>query len=265
MEVLGLRRWRPASDQRTSPAVWLLLTFSAVAFAVRMFVVGSGDTLLDVIGGLLATGPPLLAAAIIFVAPGQRLLVTGGIVLASASLLRLVVALTAGWGADELRIALGVAIAVGFVAGPMLLARGLDRGLPLSGRLLVAAGGALVAARIALAVQSFVATGYIETGGAAAVVELGSSVVAQFAILVWAYLLAVALARGARVLALGAALIVLLDVLTLVTGMLAQQPTAVYAGLTAAYLATLLLAWAALIVGVLRGLGHARTDKRTTV
>jgi hypothetical protein len=239
--------------------VWALLALFAVMVAARhirpLVLLGRPDDHLLTTGDVLPALPILFAAAVVFAVPRRRMLVAGAMVMAVTAALtiggRLVVLPE---NADAVR---HVLLAGLFVAGPLLFAHGL-------GRVTSRPGVVVVALALVLAIASAINAVTVGSTILEADIPFGplivaSSVMAQFVILSWGYVLAAALSSGARLIAAGAALMLLTHgVLLLVLDVLARQqpPGSVVPGVGTVFLVLTVVAWAALIAGVFREVGQ---------
>lgn len=241
-----------------SPAVWALLALFAVMVVARhirpLLLLGRLDDHLVTTGDVLPALPILFAAAVVFAVPRRRLLVAGAMVMAVSAVLTILAGLVVlPDAADAVRHTVTAGL---FVAGPLLFGHGLDGVRSQRGAFVVALAFvlALVLAIYAVAIGATILVADIPFGS----LILASSVVAHFAILGWGYVLAAALDRGAKLIAAGAALMILVSgPLLLVLDLLTRQtPDVVVPGAAVLFLVLTLTAWAVLIAGVFREVGR---------
>jgi hypothetical protein len=244
-----------AYAERVPPAVWALLALFAVMVVARhirpLLMLGRPDDHLLTTGDVLPALPILFAAAVVFAVPRRRLLVVGAMVMAVTAALTIgarFVVLPEGASAMGHLVVAGL-----FVAGPLLFGHGLGgvRSRPGVVVVVLALALAIVSAINAVTVGSTVLEADIPFGP----LIVASGVMAQFVILSWGYVLAAALSRGAKLIATGAALMILMHgPLSLVVDVLARQqpPGSVVPGVGTVFLVLTVVAWVALIAGVFR-------------
>jgi hypothetical protein len=248
-----------AYAERVPPAVWALLALFAVMVAARhirpLVLLGRPDDHLLTTGDVLPALPILFAAAVVFAVPRRRLLVAGAVVMAVTAALTIGARFVA---LPENADAVGYVLVAGlFVAGPLLFAHGLGRVTSRPGVFVVAL--ALVLAIVSAINAATVGSAIVEADLPFGTLVVASGVMAQFVVLSWGYVLAAALSRGAKLIAAGAALMILMDgILLLALDVLARQqpPGLVVPGAGTVFLVLTVVAWAALIAGVFREVGQ---------
>jgi hypothetical protein len=263
MSALHSERIRAGHEQGNRFAVWLLLALAVALLVARhiapLILVGRLDDQLLTAADVLAAMPVLLAAVVVLVVPGNRLMVAGGVALATAAVLLSTWHLVPLVGGGDLPLLLGLAAAPLLVAGPLLLGHGLGG---VGSRLGVAlvAGGLVVA--VLAAAYAFTVTEPMVTAAPFGSALVVATVIQQCAYFGWAYLLAAAVERRAVFIAVGAGLWIAVNaaILLLVqfAGGLAPGFDLVGAGIV--YFLLSLGAWVALIVGFLREVAAAPAE-----
>ncbi len=254
MTVLGLERIRVSYEQGNRPALWLLLALLVFVVAARhlppLFLVGRLNDVILTPSDVLTGMPVLLAAATALVASGRRLLLAGASLVAAATVLSSIGRLAPLLSSD-VTLSLNILAAPLLVAGLLLFGHGLGGVRSPLGVTIVFAG--LVMALLAAALAIAWGLPLLGAGGIGPAL-LASSAIQQFTYLGWAYVLAAAVERRARLIATGAGLLILLPVAELALGEFArrQQPGFEMPVAGMVFLVLSLAAWAALIVGIIR-------------
>ncbi|HWH24060.1 MAG TPA: hypothetical protein VNW68_04100 [Candidatus Limnocylindria bacterium] len=262
---VAVDRLRAAGAAGVPVPVWLLVALAIADVVLRLVIVlpnVSIGSLLTMLTG--AAGPLLLAAVVLLVAPARQFMLAGAVLLGAAGLadgllraLNQPIAMHYLTVPDFVHVAGSLAIALAVVGGPILIAREFGRAASPSARLTIA-----VAAVIALVLAVAVLDSWLQVaeqlGGAVSFIDvrLAASMITQFVIVSWAYVLVAAAQRRFRLIAGGAALMLaalLVVVAITVVGMLVQPVPGTSFGFVWDVANVLRIgAWLALIAGTLR-------------